>query len=54
MDHATGYLDAVVAAASFDRSLHAAGQVCPRCGRTFAEDAPIRRLVTGELVHDVC
>jgi hypothetical protein len=54
MDHATGYLDAVVAAANLDRSLHAAGQVCPRCGRTFAEDAPIRRLVTGELVHDVC
>jgi hypothetical protein len=54
MDHAGGYLDAAAGGPLTDRSLHAAGQVCPRCGRGFTDDDPVRRLVTGELVHDVC
>jgi len=54
MDRGGSYLDAAAAGATADRSLHANGLVCPRCGRPFAEDEPARRLTTGELVHDVC
>jgi hypothetical protein len=54
LDHAGAYLDAAAAGAVVDRSLHAGGAECPRCGRTFAGDDPVRRLTTGELVHDVC
>jgi hypothetical protein len=51
---AGAYLDAAAAGAVVDRSLHAAGQVCPRCARMFALDEPVRRLLSGEVVHDVC
>src|ERR1700689_1900502 len=48
------YLDAAAAGAVTDRSLHAVGKTCPRCGRAFTEDDPVRRTPTGEFVHDVC
>jgi hypothetical protein len=51
---AASILDAAAAGAVVDRSLHAAGKRCPRCGRSFTGDDPVRRLTTGELVHDVC
>jgi hypothetical protein len=54
MDTAGAYLEAAAAGAVTDKSLHAGGQICPRCLRTFAADDPVRRLTSGELVHDVC
>jgi hypothetical protein len=37
-----------------DGALHAKGTTCGRCGCAFTDDDPVRRLVTGELVHDAC
>jgi hypothetical protein len=54
LGNAGAYLDAAAAGPVLDRSLHAAGQLCPRCRRPFAEQDPVRRLNTGELVHDFC
>ncbi|MGN6472853.1 MAG: hypothetical protein ACTHK4_04265, partial [Mycobacteriales bacterium] len=54
LDHASGYLDAAAAGPVLDRSLHATGDVCPRCGEAFTAEDPVRRLASGELVHDVC
>lgn len=51
---AASTLEAAAAGAVGDRSLHATGKSCPRCGRTFTEDDPVRRTPTGDLVHDVC
>jgi hypothetical protein len=47
-------LDAAAAGPVSDRSLHADGQTCPRCGRAFTPDDPVRRDPTAGLVHDVC
>jgi hypothetical protein len=51
---AASILDAAAAGAVVDRSLHAAGKRCPRCGRTFSVDDDVRLTTSGELVHDVC
>lgn len=52
MDHAMGALDAKIGVS--DHSLHAQGKMCPRCGRLFVDDSPVRRTANGEYVHDVC
>jgi hypothetical protein len=54
MAGAASTLEAAAAGAVVDRSLHAAGRTCPRCGRTFTVDDPVRLTPTGELIHDVC
>jgi hypothetical protein len=51
---AASTLEAAAAGAVRDRSLHATGKICPRCGRAFTEDDPVRRTPTGEFIHDVC
>jgi hypothetical protein len=47
-------LEAAAAGPVSDRSLHATGQTCPRCGRAFTADDPVRRDPSAGLVHDVC
>jgi hypothetical protein len=51
---AASTLEAAAAGAVADRSMHAVGKRCPRCGRTFTVDDPVRLTTTGDLVHDVC
>lgn len=51
---AASTLEAAAAGAVRDRSMHAVGRLCPRCGRAFTEDDPVRRTASGALVHDVC
>jgi ribosomal protein S27AE len=47
-------LDRLAAGGVKDDSLHADGKTCPRCGVAFNEDTPVRRIVTGAWVHDMC
>lgn len=51
---AAGILDAAAAGDVVDRSLHATGQHCSRCGREFTEDTPVRRTPQGDWIHDIC
>jgi hypothetical protein len=37
-----------------DNELHAAGQVCERCGGVITADQDVRRLANGHVVHQVC
>jgi hypothetical protein len=37
-----------------DNELHAAGQVCERCGRVIAPAEDVQRLANGHFVHQVC
>ena len=37
-----------------DNELHAAGQVCERCGQTITGGQDVRRLPDGHFVHEVC
>jgi hypothetical protein len=34
--------------------LHASGQTCARCGRTFQPGEDVRRLLSGAYQHDFC
>ena len=34
--------------------LHASGQTCARCGRTFQPGEDVRRTVSGAYQHDFC
>jgi hypothetical protein len=54
MAGAASVLDAAAAGPVQDHGLRAEGVCCPRCGHMLAADAQARRLVTGQLVHDVC
>jgi hypothetical protein len=54
MAGAASALDAAAAGPVQDHGLRAAGLVCPRCRCLVTATAQARRLVTGELVHDVC
>jgi hypothetical protein len=47
-------LEAAAAGDVKDRSLHAVGETCSRCGRAFTEDTPVRRNAAHEWIHDVC
>jgi hypothetical protein len=51
---AASILEDEAAGTVVDRSMHAVGKVCPRCGRTFTGDDPVRRTTSGDFVHDVC
>jgi hypothetical protein len=37
-----------------DNELHAAGQVCERCGQVITAAQDVRRLADGHFVHEVC
>jgi hypothetical protein len=37
-----------------DHSAHAAGRMCPSCGRTIQAEQPARRRGETDWVHDVC
>jgi hypothetical protein len=44
-------------AADFDlegNELHASGQTCARCGRTFSPGEDVRRTASGAYQHDFC
>ena len=55
--HEAKEFDEQLVATDFDlegNELHASGQTCARCGRTFQPGEDVRRTASGAYQHDFC